>query len=179
MTFWRAFRVLWGVGWPLAAAFFFLRDRGRARRRKPAALKPPVPDGALEGWRRAIGEAIGSEVGRVQGHVEGHVGVPREAALVAFRSRYALEREVRGLWERAFGEVAPRRGMTLLLEPLVAAGALRPEMAEVIAVVSRMASPAVHAQGISEEKVRFLQEVVPGLAAAVREVRRPPPQPSP
>lgn len=155
---------MWWAGWPLALLVCHLRGRKRARR--PAALKPPVPDASLAAWRRIIGKMVEQAAGH-----GGAAAEPRDEALVAFRSRYGLEREVRALWERAFGQPAPRRGMTLLLEPLVAEGALPPQMAEAIEVVARVAGAGVHAQGISETQVQFLQEVAPLLAAALREVR--------
>lgn len=161
---------MWWVGWPAAAVFCYLRARRRGQ--ADGVANPPVPDEALEGWRREIGQAVRGATGgaALQEGLPPTDVVPADV-LAAFASRYSVEREVRNLWERVFGEAAPRRGMTLLIEPLVNEGALSGELASAIEMVSRVASPAVHVQPISEAKVRFLQEVAPGLAAAVRSLR--------
>jgi len=134
-----------------------------------ATSNPPVPDSILDEWRREIGDAVRGVTGEAP-HRAPQEGLP-ENVLVAFTSRYRVELELRHLWERVFREAPPRRGLELLVDPLVSAGALPTDLARAVEAVSRVASPAVHAQPISEAKVRFLQEVVPEVAAALREAR--------
>ena len=184
MKFSRSSKGLWWLVLRLKALAQAIRQRrgqrgreileatnGQSRAGPRVYVAPPPPaDSSLAAMKREILEAV-------RRHSPQEVAAPPleavgEEALVAFTSRYTIEREVRKLWAQTLGEEAPRRPLEGLVEALVLKQLLPLEIAAAIAKVSHVASPAVHAQPISEEKVAFLRQVVPELVAALQALQK-------
>jgi hypothetical protein len=104
---------------------------------------------------------------------DAQVTIPKlsDEITTAFSSRYLLEREVRRIWEDTFLENSPRKSMVPLLNDLIKAGVIPPQVSNSITEVSRIASPAIHGEPTSKEQSDFLKDIVPPLLSTLTSIK--------
>lgn len=145
------------------------RLQDRCRRAQQPPPPPPPSDTELD----SLEQEILAAVRRVNPALSARQPEPLPAGtLVAFTSRYTVERELRRLWQRALHEPAPPRPLPQLAEALVTQGILPHSLARSLDIISRVASPAVHGERISSAQIAFLQEVTPAVTAALQTLQR-------
>ena len=145
------------------------RLQDRCRRAQQPPPPPPPPDTKLDSLKEEIHAAVR--------RVNPQLPAPQPdrlpaGTLVAFSSRYTVERELRRLWQRALHEPAPPRPLPQLAGALMSKGILPRPLARTLDIISRVASPAIHGEPISAAKIDFLREVTPAVTAALQALRR-------
>jgi hypothetical protein len=97
--------------------------------------------------------------------------IPTENTVLAFSSRYQIEREVRRIWSSRFQQDVERPRIlpiVRMVEDLVRAEVIPPAVGRSIREVYAIGSPAVHGEEPTQEKIIFLNEVVPSLVSTLR-----------
>lgn len=95
-----------------------------------------------------------------------------ENTLIAFKSRYLLEKELRRIWSE-FSPNPPRVGLGIvpMASNLQRFGLFPEELLYSIDKVVTVSTPAIHGEPISAEKAEFLREVTPTVLASLAEVK--------
>lgn len=91
-----------------------------------------------------------------------------------FTVRYTIERELQRIWGERFGlaDDNPARPvpMQMVVQLLVKAGLISPELGHAIREVYSVCSAAIHGVVVSQAKVSFVREVSAGLITTLRAV---------
>jgi hypothetical protein len=93
--------------------------------------------------------------------------------MLAFSSRYQIEREVRRIWSSRFpqgGERPRNLPFGRIVEELVQGEIIPPQVGRTIREVYAIGSPAVHGEEPTQEKINFLNDVVPSLVSTLRAI---------
>jgi hypothetical protein len=99
--------------------------------------------------------------------------IPTNNTMLAFSSRYQIEREVRRIWSSRFpqgGERPRNLPFGRIVEELVQGEIIPPQVGRTIREVYAIGSPAVHGEEPTQEKINFLNDVVPSLVSTLRAI---------
>jgi hypothetical protein len=91
--------------------------------------------------------------------------------LFLFGVRYSIESELRRI-ARAVLDVYQKAPISRLTEMLIRAEVLSPELAQVVRQVYAVCSPAIHGEGVSEPKIKFVRDVSPELLTTLARLRQ-------
>lgn len=91
-------------------------------------------------------------------------------AVSLFKIRYQIEREIGRIWEQRMSPdmFARPRSVIMMATDLANEGFIDHRLVSVIRDVYAVASHAVHAKEVSKAQVSFMQDVAPGLIAALK-----------
>lgn len=141
---------------------------------------PPPPDTQLSTLEEQIQPILADfrrELGLIPPSQSLKSLIPSENTVLAFTSRYQIEREVTRIWNNRFQKTAPQiteRPRILpigrIVEDLVRAEVIPPALGRSIREVYAIGSPAVHGEEPTPEKMSFLNDVVPSLVATLRAI---------
>jgi hypothetical protein len=100
--------------------------------------------------------------------------IPSENIVIAFSSRYQVEREVRRIWNSRFTEQKEKRirhqPLTRVVDDLVRADIIPSAVGRSIREVYSIGSPAVHGEEPSQEQIAFLSDVAPTLVETLKNI---------
>lgn len=135
----------------------------------------PPPDSHLPAMEERFRQIL-EETLRAQGMTK-PVTVTEEPAIspdaqFLFSVRFAIEKEMRRIWQARFGEESGRRHVPIfqMARAFVEAELLDPRLENIVREVYAICSPAIHGEFVSENQVRFVRDIAPGLLTSLRAI---------
>ena len=135
----------------------------------------PPPDSQLPDLeariRSAVAEALNSHGVKQPQPIAADLAIADDIQFL-FAVRHAIERELRRIaQEHAIISTRRMTGMPLA-RTLTQTGVIEQSLEQAIREVYAVASPAIHAEDVSQAQVSFVRDVGPSLVAALRAIRQ-------